>query len=233
MIVLAAALAVLALSLLWRPPPRSTPTTARSVDASWLRQGRLLWAGLAASLGPVVLGGWVGWLLGVGVGVGVHHWSGRAEPAQVRRDREAVRRDLPGLVLLLSASLRSGADPATAVRAVARALPGPGADLLAEAGRELDLGRHPAEVWRGLTRHPELAPLGRALTRATESGISVADTVGRLSLELADRSRAEAEDRARRVGVRAAVPLGVCLLPAFLLLGIVPTVVSLAAAIRW
>jgi pilus assembly protein TadC len=82
-------------------------------------------------------------------------------------------------------------------------------------------------------RHQELTLLARALTRATESGISISDTVTALAAELAERSRAEAEDRARRVGVRAAVPLGVCLLPAFLLLGIVPTVVSLAAAIRW
>jgi pilus assembly protein TadC len=137
------------------------------------------------------------------------------------------------MVLLLAASLRAGADPGAAIRAVAHALPGPGTDLLRRAGRELELGRHPSEVWRGLASHPELAPLAQTLARASESGISVADTVTALAAELAERSRAEAEDRAHRVGVRAAVPLGICLLPAFLLLGIVPTVVSLAAAIRW
>jgi hypothetical protein len=35
------------------------------------------------------------------------------------------------------------------------------------------------------------------------------------------------EERARTVGVRAALPLGLCLLPSFLLLGIVPLVVGL------
>ena len=43
--------------------------------------------------------------------------------------------------------------------------------------------------------------------------------------------RARAEDAARRVGVAAAVPLGVCLLPAFLLLGVVPTVASLFGSV--
>ncbi len=234
MTLLAAGLAVGALALCWRPRPVWRPPAVTGTrEASWLRRGRLAWAGLAASLGPVLVPGILGWLLGVALGVVVHLWAVRAEPPQVRRAREAIRRDLPGLVLLLSASLRAGSDPGTAIRAVARALPGPGADLLAGAGRELELGRHPAEVWQGLGSHPELAPLARALTRATESGISVADTVTALAAELAERSRAEAEDRARRVGVRAAVPLGLCLLPAFLLLGIVPTVVSLAAAIRW
>jgi hypothetical protein len=33
--------------------------------------------------------------------------------------------------------------------------------------------------------------------------------------------------------VRAAVPLGLCLLPAFLLLGIVPLVASLVSGLEW
>jgi len=35
------------------------------------------------------------------------------------------------------------------------------------------------------------------------------------------------EERARAVGVKAAVPLGVCLLPSFLLIGVVPLVAGL------
>ena len=37
---------------------------------------------------------------------------------------------------------------------------------------------------------------------------------------------------ARAVGVRAAVPLGLCLLPAFVLIGIVPLVVALLADLK-
>ena len=53
----------------------------------------------------------------------------------------------------------------------------------------------------------------------------------RLADELERESLARAEDAARRVGVSAAIPLGVCLLPAFLLLGVVPTVASLVASV--
>jgi len=35
------------------------------------------------------------------------------------------------------------------------------------------------------------------------------------------------------VGIRAALPLGLCLLPAFLLIGIVPLVVSALTVLRW
>jgi hypothetical protein len=51
--------------------------------------------------------------------------------------------------------------------------------------------------------------------------------VERLADELQADQRALVEDRARRVGVLAALPLGVCLLPAFMLLGIVPTVAAM------
>ena len=51
--------------------------------------------------------------------------------------------------------------------------------------------------------------------------------VERLADELARSGRAETEERARAVGVQAAVPLGLCLLPAFVLIGIVPLVVAL------
>jgi pilus assembly protein TadC len=51
--------------------------------------------------------------------------------------------------------------------------------------------------------------------------------VERLADELARSARAEVEDRARAVGVKAAVPLGLCLLPSFLLIGVVPLVAGL------
>jgi len=63
--------------------------------------------------------------------------------------------------------------------------------------------------------------------RADRSGASVTQEVIRLADELARTSRASVEERARSVGVKAAVPLGLCLLPSFVLVGVVPLVVSL------
>jgi hypothetical protein len=44
---------------------------------------------------------------------------------------------------------------------------------------------------------------------------------------LAEAELAAAEERARSVGVRAALPLGLCLLPAFVLLAVVPIAAGL------
>ena len=120
-----------------------------------------------------------------------------------------------------------------AIGQVCRALPGPATATLRLAEGRLRVGAPPTEVWAELAGHPVLGPLGRTLARADASGASVADAVARLGEDLARSHRAEIEDLARTVGVRAALPLGVCLLPAFLLIGIVPVVVASLAALGW
>ncbi len=130
---------------------------------------------------------------------------------------------------LLASCLRSGSSPATAVRAVCTALPGPAARRLSAVSHRLGLGVDPVRVWGALADDPDLAPLGRALARSHETGSSVVAAVERLADELAQSTRARAEERARSIGVRAALPLGLCLLPAFLLIGIVPMAAGLLA----
>jgi Flp pilus assembly protein TadB len=167
--------------------------------------------------------------VGVVVATLVVRLAATAEPADVRRQREELRADLPVLVLLLGTTLRAGAPPAVAVRRACSALPGAAAERLSPVPDRLALGIDPVAVWDEVARDAELAPLGRAMSRAQRSGAPVAATVERLADELAASGRAEIEDRARAVGVKAAVPLGVCLLPSFLLLGIVPMVAGLVS----
>jgi Flp pilus assembly protein TadB len=88
----------------------------------------------------------------------------------------------------------------------------------------LSLGADPVTVWRSLGTHPQLGRLGATLLRSAESGAQVTGALTRLAEELRSRRRADVETRVRQVEVRAAVPLGVCLLPSFVLLGVVPLV---------
>lgn len=179
------------------------------------------------TLGRALLGPTGGALLGVVAAAAVWTMAGRGESSAERRDRRRAAADLPHLVGLVADALRSGADPAAAVRQAGAALPGPaGARLLAHT-HALGLGADPADVWRTLGRDPALAPLGRALGRAHDTGTPVAQVVHLLAEQLAEQARADVQDRARQVGVRAAVPLGLCLLPAFVVLGIVPLAATL------
>ena len=154
---------------------------------------------------------------------------GRAETPAQRERRVRVRAELPHVVGLLAAAVRGGLPPADALALVCVALPGPAADSLAPLPPRIALGVDPVEVWRSLEADAVLAPLGRTLGRSARTGEPVAEALDRLGAELAARARAETEDAARQVGVRAAVPLGLCLLPSFLLLGIVPVVAGLVS----
>jgi pilus assembly protein TadC len=152
---------------------------------------------------------------------------GRAEPGAVRRARDAAERDLPGLVHLLAAALESGCATGEAVRLVCDAYPGPAADLVSPVPPRLALGIDVEVAWRPVLDDARLAVLGRTMVRAHHSGASVAGAVAGLADELGRRSRLRIEERARAVGVKAAIPLGLCLLPSFVLLGIVPLAVGL------
>lgn len=189
--------------------------------------------GVLAALGGVTLVGppW-GLVAALLLFAGVWSAANRVEPAAVRRQREQARRDLPHVVHLLALALSSGASVPSALRLVEEALPASTAALRTARGR-LDLGLAPQVVWSAVAEQPGLAPLGRTLVRAEVVGASPAAALAQLADELADLARADVEDRARAVGIRAALPLGLCLLPAFLLIGIVPLVVSALSVLRW
>ena len=207
-------------------PRRDEPAPATQ-DEGWMRRWRLLWCLLAGAAAATFLSPPLAGPGAVLVALAVWVVVGRAEPPAVRREREAARRDLPHLVGLLADALRAGQSPTEALALVTRALPGPAGDRLAAVVPRLRLGVAPSTVWSGLADDPALAPLGRVLARAEATGAPVVSAVGRLAEALAEDARGDVEDRARAVGVKAALPLGLCLLPSFVLLGIVPVVAGM------
>jgi len=179
------------------------------------------------------VGAGVALLVGSGIGVVLGlvavplawRWLSRLEPAASRRRREQLERDLPLLVDLLAACLRAGQAPGSALAAVTASLePGPLRTETSTVVARLRLGGDPLTTWRAVGGHPQLGPLGRTVARALDGGASVADAMGDLAQELRRTRRADVQARARSVGARAAAPLGLCLLPAFVLVGIVPVV---------
>lgn len=204
-------------------------------EATETRPGGLVTGLASVAAGVVVallIGSWFGLALGGATVPVAWRWLARLEPASARRRREALDRDLPLLVDLLAACLRAGQAPGSALAAVTAALePGP---LRAETSRvvaRLRLGGDPLATWRAWGRHPQLGALGRTVARALDGGASVADAMGDLARELRRTRRADVQARARSVGARAAAPLGLCLLPAFVLVGVVPVVAGSLTAL--
>ncbi len=158
---------------------------------------------------------------------------GRFEPAAARRRRVRLVLDLPQALDLLAAGLAAGRPLRSATEAVVEVLDGPLAADLAEVVAAVRLGRAEDDAWRELRTHPVLGPVATDLARSAASGTRLVELLG-VHARVARRLRqAELEAMAKAVGVRCVVPLMVCFLPAFLLVGVVPIIGSvLAAAFR-
>jgi pilus assembly protein TadC len=145
-------------------------------------------------------------------------------------DRPAPPR-IAAMLDLLAAALEAGLAPSSALGVVASAVPGPGQGRLRRAASMLDVGGDSATVWRLLTADVMLGPLAQALERSERSGSPVATAVRSLADECRRDDRTARLAAARRVGIRTAVPLGACFLPAFFLVAVVPTVIALVGKV--
>lgn len=129
---------------------------------------------------------------------------------------------------VFAACLTSGMAVATAAAATGPSAPQPLAGVLVRAADLLTLGADPATAWTGTPTDQRVEALLRLARRSASSGAALAQGVA----ELAEQSRLDAGDAAQAAAERASVliagPLGLCYLPAFLCLGIVPVVAGLA-----
>jgi pilus assembly protein TadC len=138
----------------------------------------------------------------------------------------------PALLLeLMAASLAAGSTPAGLVADLLEAVPDGTARFLRPVAAALALGAAPDQAYAPLLDDPRLRPLAVALGRAGAAGTSAADVLRAAADDLRDERRSAAAAAAHRAGVRAVVPLAVCFLPAFVLLGVVPTLVGAAASL--
>src|SRR5699024_7167013 len=130
---------------------------------------------------------------------------------------------------LLAAGLRVGMPVPLAVRVAAESAPGKVRTILLGAADRLALGADPADAWGMVSEYQETAQLGRIACRTARSGAALATAVTELGEEVRSTASDNARARAQRAGVLLTGPLGLCFLPAFLCLGVVPVVLGLAS----
>ncbi len=238
------------------PDPASSQLIGPSRPAVSWSAIRRVGVGVAAGLGPVVLfPGPVGLLTGTAVGVVAVRVLAYRPARDEQRQRELLAADLPLALDLIAACLTAGAPIVTALDIVAEAVAGPLGAELGIVSRGLRLGASPAEACRrlldpGRRTRPgpsrwagagpamlasgsrpapgsnEIAAFARALHRTEDSGARLAMTLERLADQTRVRQQEHALAAARRAGVAAVAPLGLCFLPAFISLGVVPVVIG-------
>ncbi|MEU6259248.1 type II secretion system F family protein [Streptomyces sp. NPDC047043] len=199
----------------------------RDVARRWLPAVGVVCAGWA------LVGGLVGAVVGLGVAAGLWWWRRRQKAggdAEAYDPGEAARQ-LPLAADLLAACVAAGAGPVVAAQAVGEGLGGPVGDALARGAAEVRLGGEPAEAWRRLAALPGAGALARLLERAGMSGLPAAGPAERLAADArADWART-ATARARRAAVMVTAPVGLCFLPAFIAVGVLPVVIGLAGGV--
>jgi pilus assembly protein TadC len=138
---------------------------------------------------------------------------------------------LPLLLDLIAAGLEAGL-PLEAALAGAAPVRLPWLrERLGQVAGMLRLGADPPQAWRAVAAEATLKPLAATAIRSATSGIRLAAGLSELATELRAEARAIRLARAQRAGVWVIVPLGLCFLPAFACLGVVPIVIGVASSV--
>ena len=159
-------------------------------------------------------------------------------PGQTRRDRrtrsKALHADVPQLLDLLAAGSTAGLSAEASFRQAVSCLQGPLGEDLGEVMRSVDLG----VPWRGaLAEHvertgdPDLARTVAVLARTEALGVPLRDATRELAAAVRDARRATTLERARTAPVKMLFPLVFLILPAFLLLTVVPVLITTVRSI--
>lgn len=197
---------------------RTQSNKARLALLSCLLCGAVAW---------LLIGGVPGLVVGLLIPAAGPRLLDRLESRSTRTNRLLVEASAPMVADLMAACLASGASTAAATRATAEALGGPVSHILNQCVVQFNLGAGPTQVWRPLAAEPSLAPIARAILRSAETGAPLTAVLLRVADDLRLARRAQLEQAAKTVGVKAVGPLGLCFLPAFMLLGVVPLIASL------
>jgi Flp pilus assembly protein TadB len=151
-----------------------------------------------------------------------------------RRRIAAASREVPLFLDLLAVATSAGLAPQLAFRTAAAPLSGPLAQELDTAITRVDLGgrwRDELGIIADRLTLPDIRRAAAVLGRSESLGSSLADEVARLAADVRESRRARATERARTAPVKMLFPLVFLILPAFLLLTVVPVLLSTVRSI--
>ena len=153
----------------------------------------------------------------------------RALPGHVHGDWVP---SVPLVLRLLDAALASGVSIPRALRAVGACCAGPCAEAFAAVCDELAAGASWDDAWACICDEPRIAGIA-ATVRATlreswNEGVAAGARIDATMEQLETTERMEIERDASRLSVRLLLPMGLCFLPAFLCIAVIPTIISFA-----
>ena len=149
-----------------------------------------------------------------------------------RRNRNLIApqlvRQLPEFIDAIVLLLHSGASPAQALIAAPSWLEPPLHHIVNGVAQQISHGNRFSESVSALRGSigPPVFPLVEALLSVDRDGQSIANVLDRLSSESRAQRRRQLDADIRRLPVRLTIPLACCILPSFVLLGVVPMIAT-------
>jgi len=139
--------------------------------------------------------------------------------------------DVPLLLELLAAALDAGLPIPWALRLVAGVASEPIREALDKVVAGLQMGASWEHAWEGAGGVRQAEQIQEALSFAALTGAPAAPLLFAEARQRRRQQQRDAEKRAAALGVKLVVPLGLCSLPAFVCLGIVPVVVAMVPSL--
>lgn len=143
---------------------------------------------------------------------------------------EAIRRELPDTLDLLTISVEAGMGFDAALANVARNSEGPLAEEFFRVLSEMQLGAGRMDALRGLgdrTDVDDLRVFVNAMAQADAFGIPIANVLRAQAKEMRTKAAQRAEEQAMKVPVKMVFPLVLCILPTLMVIVIGPAAVRI------
>ncbi len=214
-------------------PARLLPATPRSLP-SW------------AKARPGAMDSQVRWLIAIGVGllVWLYWWSvtawvtvaipglivglwiglGRLESQAARQNRIVAASFVPETLDIMALCLRAGQPLRPAIATAISVLPPAAGRPLRDVERGINVGMPDSQAWSALSADEAWGPVAQDIAMATAHGLPVQRVLIRHSESMRRAVKAERLASAKSVGVKSVLPLGLCHLPAFIFLGVIPVI---------
>ena len=158
----------------------------------------------------------------------------KAKSEQERKLAEKmISKDMPHVYGLMAVASSSGLTGELAIRAIVPFAPKSISGPIQKSLSHIDAGksfRHSIEEWNEL---PHLRPMAHILIESLESGTSSIPAFDALGRDSLNKIRRNCDIAMKKLPVVMLFPLVICILPAFVLLSIVPALVSGFSEIRW
>jgi tight adherence protein C len=154
---------------------------------------------------------------------------------RARRRRARIESQLPQFLDLLAAGSTAGLSALLALRRAAESTREPLRGELTALIARVDLGARWRPELHDMAERLELVDLRRAvmaMSRTESLGTPLADSLRRRADEVREARLARAAERARKAPVKMLFPLVFMILPAFLLLTVVPVLLSTLRSVR-